>query len=86
MAKRYTPVTSKFYCTKCGREGIPINRKKGQERKGGHLKKLYCLSCGEETNHVEIKEYDSSYTYQNFEEEFNSGCFINGNRILKNNS
>lgn len=87
MAKTYTPITSKFYCTKCGEEGIPVNRKKGQERKSGHLKKLYCLHCQEETNHVEIKECDNNYTYQNFKAEFDSGCFVDGNRvanILKN--
>lgn len=70
---------SKFYCTKCGKEGIPIARKKGQERKSGHLKKLYCLFCGEEVNHVEIKMY-GDYTYEDFLEEFQSGRFKDGNR------
>ncbi len=38
---------SDFYCTKCGRKGIPIARKQGQQREPGHLKKLYCLACAE---------------------------------------
>ena len=70
---------SRFFCTKCGREGIPIQRKKGQERESGHLKKLYCLFCGEEVNHVEIRE-DSPYTVEDFQEEFKLGRFEEGQR------
>ena len=55
MGKFYKTVMSEFYCTQCGKKGIPVYRKKGQERKAGHLKKLYCLYCNMETNHVEIK-------------------------------
>ena len=33
---------SDFYCTECGRKGIPIIRIAGKEREAGHLKKLYC--------------------------------------------
>lgn len=52
---------SSFYCTECGNKGIPVIRKKGQLRKSGHLKKLYCLHCRKETNHVEIKECLGDY-------------------------
>ena len=69
----------KYRCTKCGKEGLPVHRKKGQERKGGHLKKLYCIYCNEETNHAEIKENDN-YTYETFREEFEAGRFVEGNR------
>ena len=55
MPKVYQMKTSRFFCTKCGREGLPVHRKKGQERKGGHLKKLYCIYCKEEVNHIECK-------------------------------
>ena len=41
MARNYQITQSRFFCTKCGREGIPVHRKKGQQREGGHLKKLY---------------------------------------------
>lgn len=77
--KTYTGVESHFYCTQCGKMGIPIQRKKGQERKSGHLKKLYCLYCGKEVNHVEIRENDN-YTYNDFLEEFNLGRFKNGEK------
>ena len=77
MAKMYR---DRFFCTCCGREGIPIQRKKGQDREGGHLKVLYCLSCNKETNHVEIREFDD-YTPDSFKKEFEGGNFTtNGER------
>lgn len=79
--KGYNPMTeSQFYCTKCGRKGIPIPRKKGQQRERGHLKKLYCLFCKEETNHAEVREI-GGYTYEDFKEEFEAGRFIDGQRV-----
>lgn len=80
MAKTYQTVSSQFFCTKCGKEGLPVRRKMGQERAAGHLKKLYCLYCKEEVNHVEIKD-KGKYTYNDFLEEFNSGRFVEGDRI-----
>lgn len=70
---------SEMYCTKCGKQGISIPRNKGDKRKGGHLKKIYCPYCREETNFVEIPS-KSSYTYEHFLIEFNKGNFINGER------
>ena len=32
---------SEFYCTKCGKRGFDIPRKRGQEREAGHLKRLW---------------------------------------------
>jgi hypothetical protein len=69
---------SKMYCTKCGHEGISIVRP-GRQREPGHLKKLYCVNCKEEVNHVEIKEKGAynyttfwyEYTLHNFDEEGN---------------
>ena len=73
---------SEFYCCKCGTKGIPIARKKGKAREAGHLKKLYCLKCGEETNHVECKEF-THYNKADFEFERQYGNFDeNQNRIL----
>lgn len=71
---RQATVLSEFYCTKCGNKGIPIMRKKGQEREAGHLKKLFCLKCQEETNHVECKPF-SHYEYEDFLFEFENGNF-----------
>ena len=75
MNKFYKTTQSRFFCTQCGKEGIMVQRKKGQERKAGHLKKLYCLNCGTECNFCEIKEHGNSYTYQDFLFEFNNGNF-----------
>lgn len=70
---------SHFYCTKCGKEGIPIQRPEGQRRKTGHLKRLYCIYCNEIVNHAEIRE-NSDYTYEDFKEEFTLGRFCNGEK------
>lgn len=80
MPKHYCLSPSKFYCTQCGNEGMIIPRKQGQERKSGHLKKLYCLNCREIINHVEIREM-GNYTYEDFLNEFNAGIFQDGERI-----
>lgn len=72
---------SDFYCVLCGRKGIPILRKKGQERENGHLKKLFCIYCNKSTNHAECK-IASKYEYDDFKIEFEYGNFDeNGNRI-----
>lgn len=49
---------SNFKCTVCGKEGIPIGRRQSRQREFGHLKKLYCIHCKKETNHVEIRGFD----------------------------
>lgn len=72
--------TSDFYCTKCGRKGIPLARKQGQQREPGHLKRLYCLACEEETNHAEVRGIGSAYTKEDFMLEFALGRFVDGNR------
>lgn len=63
-----------FYCTQCGRLGLPIIRRKGSEREAGHLKKLFCLYCNKETNHVECRPW-SGYTHDDFVIEFEHGNF-----------
>ena len=80
MARNIDGIASEFYCTRCGKRGIPIIRRPGQQREPGHLKKLYCLNCNEEVNHVEIRPY-GSYRYEDFEEEFQLGRFVDGNRV-----
>ena len=65
---------SDFYCTKCGKKGIPIARKLGHEREAGHLKKLYCLYCKQEWDHAECKPF-SHYTHEDFLIEFNYNNF-----------
>ena len=71
---------SRFFCCKCGKEGIPIQRKQCSQREPGHLKKLYCIFCQEEVNHAEVREI-GGYTVDDFKLEFELGRFINGQRI-----
>ena len=71
-----------FYCTQCGKCGIPVPRKLGYLRECGHLKMLYCIFCGKVTNHAECIS-GSAYSAKNFMEEFQSGNFDEeGNRKL----
>ena len=65
---------SKMYCVICGNEGIPINRKRGQNREPGHLKKLYCPYCKMQENMVEIRGY-GQYTKEDFLIEYKYGNF-----------
>ncbi len=65
---------SDFYCTQCGNKGIPVIRYDNKIREPGHLKKLYCIYCNQENNHVECKEF-SKYTHEDFLIEFNNGNF-----------
>ena len=58
-------VPSQTICTICGKEGIPIYRYKGGTRKKGHLKKLYCIYCKKETNHIEVR---NKKDYNGFDE------------------
>ena len=74
MARNQFIDDNEFYCTQCGKKGIPVIRRKGKEREAGHLKKLYCLNCGKETNHVECRSW-SGYTKEDFEIEFNYNNF-----------
>lgn len=71
---------SRFFCTECGREGIPLMRPKGHIREPGHLKKLYCMYCGKEVNHAEVREI-GGYTEEDFQREFKLGRFKDGLRI-----
>lgn len=73
MGRLHKIITDDFYCTQCHNKGIPIPRKPGAEREAGHLKRLYCIYCGKETNHVECRA-NTKYTYYDFltEVEYNN--------------
>ena len=48
-------VEHNFYCINCGSRGIPLSRKKGHQHGRFHRKKMYCVKCREEINHIECK-------------------------------
>ena len=53
-----------FYCTGCGQKGIPIQRSIGHQREAMHRKKLYCIHCKTEINHIECKTDDDVLTFK----------------------
>ena len=63
-----------FYCMKCGHKGIPIQRKSGFQHSKFHRKKLYCIYCQEEVNHVECKNEED---VEEFLENFKNGVYKN---------
>lgn len=81
MSKIANFTISKMYCCNCGKEGLPICRKKSHSREDGHLKKLYCVYCGKLWNHAEIKPSSDNYTLEDFKLEMQYENFDNeGNR------
>ena len=62
--------THDFYCLNCGHKGIPISRKRGQQRGQFHRKKLYCIYCATECNHMEIRNQEEK---EIFMEAYNNG-------------
>ena len=79
---KHNAVMSEFYCTQCGRKGLPIWRKTGAEREGGHLKKIFCLNCQQETNHVECKPF-TKYSYEDFKIEYEYANFNDAGKRVR---
>ena len=61
-----------LYCSKCGNRGIPIRRKTGKQKESFHKKKLYCIYCRTETNHIECKNEED---VKQFLEDFEAGLY-----------
>ena len=62
-----------FYCLNCGNKGIGIMRKFGHQREPFHRKKLYCIYCKEEVNHVECKTFEE---IEIFKDNFEKGLYV----------
>ena len=57
-----------FYCINCGHKGIPLSRKQGHQHERFHRKKLFCIYCQQEVNHIECKnDEDVAEFKRNFE-------------------
>ena len=75
---------SNMYCTQCGKKNIPIRRKKGKEREPGHLKRMWCIYCNKEVNMVEVRDFGTGYTADDFFWEYYNGNFKeDGTRVLE---
>ena len=81
MPRNITVNQHDFYCTCCGRKGIPVARTARQLKEPGHLKKLYCLHCKKETNHAEVRPGSWTYGFMDFKLEYELGRFVDGKRI-----
>ena len=66
--------SNKFFCLACGAEGIPLQRKRGQQREKFHRKKLYCPHCKNTVNHIECKTMEEVEIFQT---EFKQGVYEN---------
>lgn len=55
---------SRMICSNCGNEGIPIPRKSSGAREEGHMKELYCLTCREYHNHIELRSDWDAVEYE----------------------
>ena len=62
-----------FYCLKCGNKGIPIMRRDAKKHTPFHRKKLYCLYCKTEVNHIECT---NQLEVAEFKENFEKGAYI----------
>lgn len=78
MKNRRNFTMSDFYCTNCSEYIVSLPRPIRKQREKGHLKEMWCPFCKAEHNCCEIKPFGSSYTYQNFKQEFELGRFKNG--------
>lgn len=65
-------ISHRFFCTKCGNEGLPVYRNRGHLYKAGHLKKLFCYKCCQDVNHVECT---NDLEVKQFKEDFENGVY-----------
>lgn len=65
---------NKFFCTQCGNEGMPIQRRSSRKKETHHRKQLWCLHCKEETNHIECT---NQYEIEEFKRNFENGVYKN---------
>ena len=53
---RKKTVKKQLKCLKCG-DIATIHRKVNRNKKAGHLKGLYCVTCGKKTKHEELSRF-----------------------------
>lgn len=63
-----------FYCLNCGNKGIGLMRKYGSKRETFHRKKLYCIYCKEDINHIECQTLEQ---VEEFKQNFTKGVYVN---------
>ena len=61
-----------FYCLLCGKKSFTLPRKDCKRKEKFHRKKLYCLNCRCEVNHIELKSDAEVYE---FKQAFEDGLY-----------
>jgi hypothetical protein len=74
MSKRKNYSEHSFFCMACGNKGIPLARQQSHQHSRHHRKKLYCIYCQCEVNHIECKTYDD---VEDFKINFKNGVYKN---------
>lgn len=72
MRKSTLSESTKMFCMNCGKEGIPVVRKRSKQKEKFHRKKMYCWHCGTEVNHIECR---NEFEIKEFKENFIMGAF-----------
>lgn len=72
--KRPAMVAHNFYCINCGNKGIDLMRRAGFQHSNMHRKKLYCIHCRQEVNHIECKTLED---VEIFQENYAKGVYEN---------
>lgn len=57
-------VQTRLECSECGTQ-VFIMRKRGKQKKRGHIKHMYCIGCKETTGFIELKNEDKNIAYWN---------------------
>ena len=72
MGRRGDMESHSFYCIKCGNRGLDIPRRVSHQYGKFHRKKLYCIYCKQEVNHIECR---NPIEIEEFKENFKNGVY-----------
>lgn len=72
MGRRSSININSFYCLNCGNKGLDLPRKTSLQHGKFHRKKLYCIYCKEEVNHIECKTPED---IEEFKKNFENGVY-----------
>ena len=75
-------ISSAFYCLKCATK-TALPRKMSRMREKGHFKKIYCITCKDEINHLEVREFDLDFNVENLKRDIGSGKYNEVNKGIK---
>ena len=60
----YPTVEHVVYCINCGKKGMPLSLNTCKQKEKFHRKKLYCLNCKTEVNHIECRNQEEIETFK----------------------